>query len=30
MKALDETALLRLPELCKWTIEEILDGDLLP
>jgi hypothetical protein len=30
LKALDETGLLRLPELCPWTIEEILDGDLLP
>ena len=24
MKALDETGLLRLPEVCPWTIEEIL------
>jgi Domain of unknown function DUF29 len=30
MKALDETGLLRLPEVCPWTIEEILDGDFLP
>ena len=30
MKALDETGLLRLPEVCPWTIEEILDGEFLP
>jgi hypothetical protein len=30
MKALDETGLLRLPEACPWTIDEILDGDFLP
>jgi hypothetical protein len=27
MRALDETGLLRLPEVCPWAIEEILDGD---
>ena len=29
-KALDETGLLRLPETCPWTAEEVLDGDFLP
>ena len=29
-RALAETGLLRLPEACPWTIEEILDGDFLP
>jgi hypothetical protein len=30
MKALDETGLLRLPEDCPWTIDEILADDFLP
>jgi hypothetical protein len=29
-KALDETGLLRLPDACPWTIEQVLDGDFLP
>jgi hypothetical protein len=29
-KALAETGLLRLPETCPWTIEEILADDFLP
>jgi hypothetical protein len=28
-KALDETGLLRLPEACPWTIDEILADDFL-
>ena len=30
LQALDETGLLRLPEACYWTIDEILADDLLP
>jgi Domain of unknown function DUF29 len=30
MKALDETGLLQLPEVCPWTIDEILADDFLP
>ena len=30
VKALDETGLLRLPDACPWTIEQVLDGDFLP
>ena len=29
-KALRETGLLRLPEICPWTIDEILAEDFLP
>jgi Domain of unknown function DUF29 len=29
-KALDETGLYRLPEICPWAIEQILDSDFLP
>jgi hypothetical protein len=29
-KALDETGLLRLPEACPWTIEDVLAEDFLP
>jgi hypothetical protein len=29
-KALDEAGLLRLPDACPWTIEQVLDGDFLP
>jgi len=29
-KALDETGLYRLPEACPWTIEQVLDKDILP
>ena len=28
-KALDETGLYRLPEVCPWTIEQVLDKDFL-
>jgi len=30
LRALDETGLLRLPEACPWTIDEILADDFLP
>jgi hypothetical protein len=29
-KALDETGLLRLPDECPWTIDEVLSPDFLP
>jgi len=30
LRALDETGLLRLPEACPWTIDDILADDFLP
>ena len=29
-KALDETGLLRLPDDCPWTVEEVLSADFFP
>jgi hypothetical protein len=30
VKALDETRVLHLPEICPWTIEQVLDDSFLP